>query len=66
MALKADIDELKEEVTSFWSTDLSTFFDGLENPPLRVNMAPIPNVRPYIEVPADGNEENQGVSTPRD
>lgn len=57
-ALKANIDELKKEVNFFWSFNLSTFFDGLEDPPLKMVVAIIPNKRLNVEVPGDGGKEN--------
>lgn len=61
--LKADIDVLKNEVTTLRSTNFSTFFDGLENPPLKVDEVVIPREELIVEVSGDGSEENQQVST---
>lgn len=62
--LKADLDVLKKEVASFQSTNLSTFFDRLEDPPLKVDVAIIPDEGLIVDLLGDGSEENQEVSTP--
>lgn len=49
-AWKADIDELKKEVTSLWSIDFSTFFDGLEDPQLRIDVTIVPDERQNVGV----------------
>lgn len=50
-------------MTSLRSTDLSIFFDGLEDPPFKVDVAAIPNKRLNVEILGDDGEENQEVST---
>lgn len=42
---------------------MSTFFDGLEDPLLKVDVAAIPNKGLNVESPSDTGEENQEVST---
>lgn len=59
---KIDIDYLKKEVTSLQSIDLSTFWDGLEDPSkVYINIAPDDIVD--VDVPSVGNEETKAVST---
>lgn len=62
--LKASTDVLKKEVTSLMSTDLITFFDQLEDPPFKVDMAIILNKGQNVEVASDVSEEKYKVSTP--
>lgn len=62
--MKADFNELKKGVTSLYYTDLSTFFDEMEDPPLRMDVAVIPNEGLIVYVPGDGGKEIQEVSTP--
>ncbi|MDV3192303.1 MAG: hypothetical protein Q8853_02510 [Candidatus Phytoplasma australasiaticum] len=57
-SLKADLDECKKEMTSLRSTYLSTFFDGLEDSPLKVDVAMILDKGLSVDVLGDGGEEN--------
>lgn len=61
--LKSNLDNLlKKEVAALLSTNLSTFFDCLEDP-LKVDVPIVPNDKLIVNIPNDSNEENQKVST---
>lgn len=51
-------------MTALWFTDLSMFFNNLEDPPLEVDLAMNQNKELTVNVSSDGNEENQLVRTP--
>lgn len=57
-ATKTDLDILKKEVASLWSTDLSAFIDALKDPSLKMDMATILDEGVTIDVMGDVNEEN--------
>lgn len=65
LSLKSDLDMLKKELASLRSIDLSTYFDGLEDLPFKVDVAAILDERLSIDVLGDGSEENQVVGTPK-
>lgn len=56
LALKLNLVEFKK-VTSLQATDLSTFFNWLDDKPLKVDVAAILYKEFTVDVPGDGREE---------
>lgn len=61
-ARKVDIAYLKKEVASLWSTNLSTFWDRLEDPP-KVYMTTVLNNMINVDALGEGSEETKVANT---